>query len=101
MEEVTMDMDSAVAKNIRVYSGSAHPQLAKKIAEHMGEELGKVNLMRFPDGEIFCQFEENVRRADVFIIQPTCAPPNEQMHPDCHLHRRCSLGSVVRRLQSR
>lgn len=79
MEEVTMDMDSAVAKNIRIYSGSAHPQLAKKIAEHMGEELGKVNLMRFPDGEIFCQFEENVRRADVFIIQPTCAPPNENL----------------------
>ncbi len=67
------------AKNIRVYAGSAHPELSKSIAEYLGLTLGKVNIMHFPDGEICVQFEENVRRADVFIIQPTCVPVNEHL----------------------
>jgi len=60
------------ASNIRVYSGSAHPELSQKIADYLGVNLGKVHLTHFPDGEIFAQFEENVRRADAFLIQPTC-----------------------------
>ncbi len=66
-------------QNICIYSGSAHPALSQAIAEYLGIKLGKVNLTRFPDGEVFVQFEENVRQADVFIIQPTCAPPNENL----------------------
>ena len=66
-------------KDIRVYSGSAHPKLSKAIADYLEIPLGKVNLTRFPDGEIFVQFEENIRRADVFLIQPTCAPTNENL----------------------
>ncbi len=66
-------------KDIRVYSGSAHPKLSKAIADYLEIPLGKVNLTRFPDGEIFVQFQENIRRADVFIIQPTCAPTNENL----------------------
>ena len=68
-----------IAKDIRVYSGSAHPKLSKAIAEYLEIPLGKVNLTRFPDGEIFVQFEENIRRADVFLIQPTSAPTNENL----------------------
>ncbi len=67
------------AKNIRIYAGSAHPRLSRDIADYLGVTLGKVNLMRFPDGEICVQFEENVRRADVFIVQPTCVPVNENL----------------------
>lgn len=67
------------AKNIRVYAGSAHPQLSKDIAGYLGVTLGKVNLMHFPDGEVCVQFEENVRRADIFIVQPTCAPVNDNL----------------------
>ncbi len=67
------------ATHICVYSGSAHPELSQSIADYLGVSLGKVNLTRFPDGEIFCQYGENVRRADVFIIQPTCSPPNETL----------------------
>ena len=67
------------AKHIRVYSGTAHPQLAQQIAEYLGTELGHVHITHFPDGEIFAQFEENVRRADVFLIQPTCNPPNDNI----------------------
>ncbi len=66
-------------KNIRVYSGNAHPQLSRDIADYLGISLGRVNLERFPDGEICVQFEENVRRSDVFLIQPTCAPVNENL----------------------
>jgi len=66
-------------KDIRVYSGSAHPKLSKAIADYLEIPLGKVNLTHFPDGEIFVQFEENIRRADIFLIQPTCAPTNENL----------------------
>jgi ribose-phosphate pyrophosphokinase len=66
-------------KDIRIYSGTAHPKLSQEIADYLELPLGKVNLARFPDGEIFAQFEENIRRADVFIIQPTCAPTNENL----------------------
>ncbi len=67
------------AKHIRVYSGCAHPQLSQQIADYLGIELGRVHITHFPDGEIFVQFEENVRRADVFLIQPTCNPPNDNI----------------------
>ena len=67
------------AKNIRVYAGSAHPGLSGAIADYLGLGLGKVNIMHFPDGEVCVQFEENVRRADVFIVQPTCTPVNENL----------------------
>ena len=67
------------AKHISVYSGSAHPELSQQIANYLGISLGKVHLTHFPDGEYFVQFEENVRRADAFLIQPTCKPPNDNL----------------------
>jgi len=67
------------SSHICVYSGSAHPELAQSIASYLGLALGKVHLTRFPDGESFCQFEENVRTADTFIIQPTCNPVNDNL----------------------
>lgn len=67
------------AKHICVYSGSSHHQLSQDIASYLGVPLGKVHLTQFPDGEIFAQFEENVRRADVFLIQPTCNRPNDYL----------------------
>ena len=72
-------MEMEEAKHIRIYSGTAHPELSKKIADYLGEELGKVHINHFPDGEIFVQFEENVRRADAFLIQPTCNKPNDNL----------------------
>ena len=67
------------AKHIRVYSGTGHPELSQKIADYLGVELGKVHITHFPDGEIFAQFEENVRRADAFLVQPTCNKPNDNL----------------------
>ncbi|HJO95077.1 MAG TPA: ribose-phosphate pyrophosphokinase [Victivallales bacterium] len=64
-------------RELFVFSGSAHPKLAKDIAQSLGVKLGNVKIEHFPDGEIFVQFLQNIRGGDVFIIQPTCYPPNE------------------------
>ena len=72
-------MASAEATHICVYSGCGHPQLSQDIANYLGISLGKVHITHFPDSEIFVQFEENVRRADAFLIQPTCTPSNENL----------------------
>ncbi len=68
-----------MSSNIRVYSGNANRALAEEIAQYLGTPLGNANVTRFPDGEIFVQYEENIRRGDVFIIQSTCAPTNENL----------------------
>ncbi|MFQ5720691.1 MAG: ribose-phosphate diphosphokinase [Acidobacteriota bacterium] len=64
---------------IKIFSGQANPDLAGEISSHLDLPLGNVNLVRFPDGESYCQFKENIRGADVFIIQPTCTPVNENL----------------------
>lgn len=64
---------------MKLLSGNVHPALAKAIADYIGEPLGGVQISRFPDGEIFVKIEENIRGQDVFIVQPTCMPPNESI----------------------
>jgi len=64
---------------LKLLSGNAHPALAKAIADYIGEPLGGVQISRFPDGEIFVKIVENIRGEDLFIIQPTCYPPNENI----------------------
>lgn len=64
---------------LKLYSGNANPALAEKIAERVGVALGEVDIRRFPDGEIMVRYCENIRGRDVFIIQPTCPPPNENL----------------------
>lgn len=68
-----------VNKALHVFSGNANPELAKKVASNLGLELGKVDVIRFPDGEIFVKYHENIRGDDVFIVQPTCYNPNENL----------------------
>ncbi|MHC4514933.1 MAG: ribose-phosphate diphosphokinase [Planctomycetota bacterium] len=64
---------------IRVFAGNAHPQLAKDICSHLGIPLGEATVDRFPDGEINLKVECDVRGADVFVVQPTCPPVNENL----------------------
>jgi len=64
---------------LKVFSGSAHPQLAGEIAEFLGCGLGQARLRRFPDTEVSFQIDENIRGTDVFIIQPTCAPVDQHL----------------------
>ena len=64
---------------IKFFSGSANPELAKKISEYTGIPLGKCEIKRFSDGEVWVEIKENVRRAEVFILQPTCPPVNDNL----------------------
>src|SRR5262249_39290369 len=58
---------------LKVFSGSAHPELAREIAAFLGVSLGQARLKRFPDTEVSFQIDENIRGTDIFVVQPTCA----------------------------
>jgi len=62
-----------------VFSGTANPQLSLAIAQYLGTTLSPALISRFSDGEIRVQIQENVRGADVFVIQPTCSPVNDNL----------------------
>lgn len=64
---------------LAIFTGSAHPTLAQAVANHLHIPLGQADIGRFSDGEIACEIKENVRGKDVFIIQPTCAPTNDNL----------------------
>ncbi|XP_071722362.1 ribose-phosphate pyrophosphokinase 2, chloroplastic-like [Rutidosis leptorrhynchoides] len=74
--EKRVKRDSA---KLKLFSGSANPALAEEIAWYMGLKLGKINTKRFADGEIYVQLAESVRGCDVFLIQPTSPPANENL----------------------
>ncbi len=64
---------------LKVFSGHGNPKLADAICEYLRVPIGKWNLKRFADGEIYCQILDNVRGADAFVIQPTGPPVNEHL----------------------
>ena len=64
---------------LKLFSGSAHPSLAKEIADFLGIPLGQARLRRFPDSEVSFQIDENIRGADVFIVQPTSPPVDQHL----------------------
>jgi ribose-phosphate pyrophosphokinase len=68
-----------MAGELKIFGGRAHPALVAEICEYLNLEAGKVSAFNFSDGETFCQIEENVRGSDVFVVQPTCGPVNENL----------------------
>jgi ribose-phosphate pyrophosphokinase len=66
-------------KSISIFSGSANQPLAAQIAEYLEIPLGRARVARFSDGEIFAEIQENVRGVDVYVVQPTCAPANDNL----------------------
>jgi ribose-phosphate pyrophosphokinase len=62
-------------KRLMLFSGRANPELAARIADKIGVDLGPVTLKTFSNGEVYCRYEESIRGADVFLIQPTCGNP--------------------------
>jgi ribose-phosphate pyrophosphokinase len=64
---------------LMVFTGNANPELAKKIVENLGMSLGEVSVSQFSDGEINVELLTNVRGRDVFVVQPTCAPTNDNL----------------------
>src|SRR3989454_6292115 len=65
--------------DLKVFSGSAHPQLTREIADFLGIPVGQARLRRFPDSEVSFQIDENIRGTDVFIVQPTSSPVDEHL----------------------
>lgn len=76
---------------LKIFTGSAHPALAREIAEHLGIPLGGARLHRFPDSEVSFQIDENIRGTDVFIVQPTSTPVDQ------HLIELCVMIDAFRR----
>src|SRR5579859_1841258 len=64
---------------LKVFSGRANLPLSEKIARALGDTLGKVTLTNFPDGEVSVRIEEDVRGRDIYLVQPTCPPVNENL----------------------
>ena len=67
------------SERIKIFSGSANPELAEELCQCLGLPLGKVSLRQFADGEAYIQILENVRGADVFVVQPTCTPVDRHL----------------------
>lgn len=65
--------------DLKLFSGTSNPALSQSIADFLGVPLGQISLGRFPDGEISCKIDEDVRGRDVFLVQPTCPPVNESL----------------------
>ncbi|MDR3630035.1 MAG: ribose-phosphate pyrophosphokinase [Desulfocapsaceae bacterium] len=80
---------------IKIVTGNAHPLMAKEIADHLGLPVSTADVRKFSDGEIFVEMKENVRGADVYIIQPTCTPVND------HLMELVLMVDALRRASAR
>jgi ribose-phosphate pyrophosphokinase len=65
--------------NTMLFSGNANPVLGQEIATHLGIELGKASVGRFSDGEVTVEIHQNVRARDIFVVQSTCFPTNENL----------------------
>jgi ribose-phosphate pyrophosphokinase len=65
--------------NTVLFTGNANPALAQEIGTHLGVDLGKASVGRFSDGEVTVEIQQNVRARDVFVVQSTCAPTNENL----------------------
>ena len=64
---------------MKFFTGNSHPALARDIALYLGIPPGRIEVKRFSDGEVWCEIEENVRGADVFVLQSTCSPVNDNL----------------------
>jgi len=67
------------ASHMMVFSGNANAELSAEIAAHLSIPLGKAVVGQFSDGEVMTEIQENVRGRDVFVVQPTCAPTNDNL----------------------
>ncbi len=83
---------------LKLFSGSAHPALAREIAEFLGVTMGHARLQRFPDTECSFQIDENIRGTDVFVVQPTCADVDRSIMELCVMidaFRRSSASRIT------
>ena len=72
-------MITSTNPEMKIFTGNAHPALARDICTFLGVELGDATVSSFPDGETFVKINDNIRGRDVFLIQPTCPPTNQNL----------------------
>jgi ribose-phosphate pyrophosphokinase len=82
--------------DLKIFSGRANPGLTSSICDYLGLPLGNIALSDFPDREIFCQIEEDVRGRDVFLVQPTCPPVNDNLMELLIMIECCKRASAER-----
>jgi ribose-phosphate pyrophosphokinase len=83
---------------MEIFAGTAHPELARDIASALGRSVGPLAVTRFPDGEIHVRIETSVRGKDIFLVQPTCPPVNEnftELLIILDAFRRASAGRIT------
>ena len=83
-------------RELEILSGRANPELAGKICHFLNLPLGRISLADFPDGEISCKIEEDVRGRDVYLIQPTCPPVNKNLMELLIMIDSCKRASAAR-----
>jgi ribose-phosphate pyrophosphokinase len=79
LPEKLTQLQSEDEKMIKIFAGRSNPLLSQEIAKELGMELGKLKIKPFADGELYVQIQESVRGHEVFLIQPTCPPVNENL----------------------
>src|SRR5436190_21694857 len=83
-------------KQLMLFSGRANPALAKAIAGHLGADLSPITLKTFSTGEVYCRFDESIRGADVFLIQPTCGNPKTGISAnDALIELLCMIDAAI------
>jgi ribose-phosphate pyrophosphokinase len=83
-------------KRLMLFSGRSHPELAQKIGERLGVELGEITLGSFANGETYCRFEESIRGADVFLVQTGCEPVDRNLMELLIMIQAAKLASAKR-----
>ncbi len=86
----------APKKRLMVFAGRSHPELAAKITERLGVELGEVELTTFANGETYCRYCESIRGADVFIVQTGCRPVDQNIMELLFMIQAARLASAKR-----
>ncbi|MDZ4659220.1 MAG: ribose-phosphate pyrophosphokinase [Bythopirellula sp.] len=82
--------------DLKIFSGKANLPLSKAIADYLGVPLGQISLGSFPDGETSCKIDEDIRGRDVYLIQPTCPPANENLMQLLVMIDSCKRASAER-----
>jgi ribose-phosphate pyrophosphokinase len=81
---------------LKIFSGRANPQLARDICTFLHLEMGAISLGKFPDGENYCKIDDDVRGRDVYLIQPTCPPVNDNLIELLIMIDSCKRASAAR-----
>jgi len=82
--------------DLKIFSGRSNPNITKRICDYLGLPVGGISIGNFPDSEIICKVDEDIRGRDVFLVQPTCPPVNENLMELLIMIESCKRASAER-----